>query len=304
MVFVRKRGSEDRGVRRIARTALVGTVCLVSAAAAASEPDVRQTLADASAAYDDGRYAACGRLYAMAVEEQGQPGSGSPYNAACCYSLAGDRERAFELLDTAVERGWNDAEHLETDPDLAGLRDDPRWAPIVDRVKAARTAYLQTVNAELLRIYEEDQADRQGEIDWSRVAPRDEARHGRVLELLAAGDVKAADDYFHAAMVLQHGSEPDDYRRAHELALKAVELDPDQRTAKWLAAAARDRYLQSVGEPQIYGTQFRLVDGTWTLDPIDEDAVTDEERARWGVPPLAEARRRAAEMNGERTGDR
>jgi len=118
-----------------------------------------------------------------------------------------------------------------------------------------------------------------------------------VKEILAAGDVKAADDYFHAAMVLQHGQGPEDYKLAHELALKASELDADHSTARWLAAAAKDRYLHSIGEPQIYGTQFRKVDGKWTLEPIDESAVTDEERARWGVPPLASAKEREKAMN-------
>jgi hypothetical protein len=179
------------------------------------------------------------------------------------------------------------------------LRDDARWAGVLVRATDNRAAFLATVNEELLRIYEEDQADRSGKIDWAGVGPRDEARRRRVLELLASGEVNSADDHFHAAMVLQHGSAPDDFNRAHELSLKAAELNPDHHSAKWLAAAARDRYLQSIGEPQIYGTQFRKIDGTWTLDPIDEAAVSDAERARWGVPPLDEARRRAARMNGK-----
>ena len=66
--------------------------------------------------------------------------------------------------------------------------------------------------------------------------------------------------------------------------LKATELDPDLAVARWLAAAAKDRYLWNVDKPQIYGTQFRRIDdGTWTLEPIDESAVTDEERAAWAV---------------------
>ena len=129
------------------------------------------------------------------------------------------------------------------------------------------------------------------------VAPRDGARLQRVKEIVEAGEVKTADDYFHAAMVLQHGQDPEDFKLAHELALKASEMDAEHSSARWLAAAAKDRYLQNVGKPQIYGTQFRKVDGTWTLDPIDESAVTDEERARWGVPPLAKAKERAEAMN-------
>ena len=51
-----------------------------------------------------------------------------------------------------------------------------------------------------------------------------------------------------------------------------------------------------LGKPQRFGTQYRLDAGKWVLYAVDP-AVTDEERQRWGVPPLAQARRRADEMN-------
>lgn len=262
----------------------------------ADETDPQKLAIRASEAYDAGRYEECGPLYAQAIEH-GARLEAISYNAACCYALAGDAERAFEFLNLSLEGGWRDVDHLEADTDLRELHGDERWQAIIERATAAREAYAGSVNHELLGIYEADQNDRSGEIDWSLVAPRDEERRRRVKAMLAAGDVKAADDYFHAAMVLQHGQGPEDYKLAHELALKASELDADHSSARWLAAAAKDRYLQSIGEPQIYGTQFRKVDGKWTLEPIDESAVTDEERARWGVPPLASAKQREKEMN-------
>jgi hypothetical protein len=98
-----------------------------------------------------------------------------------------------------------------------------------------------------------------------------------------------ADDYFHAAMIFQHGSGAAHYRLAHELAMRAVELDPEHRAARWLAAAAKDRELQALGKPQRYGTQFRVTRGgqvrLYRVDP----SVTDDERAELEVPPLAEA---------------
>lgn len=75
-----------------------------------------------------------------------------------------------------------------------------------------------------------------------------------------------------------------------------MELDPLNSTARWLAAASKDRYLMTLGKPQLYGTQFKKVDGKWILWEVDP-SVTDEERAKWGVPPLVEARKRAEELN-------
>jgi hypothetical protein len=174
----------------------------------------------------------------------------------------------------------------------------------VEKAKAAEAAYLRTINAELAQITKEDQADRTPgveKIDWEAVSKRDAARRARVYEIVKAGQLEASDDYFNAALVLQHGDKPEDYEMANKLAAKAAEIDPNNRSAKWLAAAAKDRWLWATGKPQIYGTQFKKAQGsdTWTIDPIDEKAVTDEERTRQGVPTLAETRKRLEQMNAK-----
>ena len=64
---------------------------------------------------------------------------------------------------------------------------------------------------------------------------------------------------------------------------------------RWLAAASKDRELTREGKPQLYGTQFRDIGNGMELYPVDP-SITDEERARWNVPPLADAKQRAAQM--------
>lgn len=253
----------------------------------------------ASAAYDAADWSACADLYAAAAERGARGRDGALYNAACCAALAGQAERAIDLLVTAAEAGWTDSAHLAADTDLDPLRDHPRWPEAVAAVEAAERAFAARVHPELHRMFTEDQADRRSQpIDWSVVTPRDEARRRRAAEILAAGEAKEAEDFFHAAILFQHGSETADYARAEELARKAVEVDPGFDRGRWLIAAAHDRWLHSQGKPQIYGTQFKKgEDGRWSLDPIDPHAVTDAEREALGVPPLAEARRRAEAMN-------
>jgi len=267
--------------------------------AACTPADPRPLLERAREAYDAGDFARGASLYEQAIAA-GAKGQSPAYNAACCLARAGRTDDAFRMLDEAARSGYREVDWLERDEDLASLRADPRWAAALVAMRQVREAYLGRVNRELVLLYEEDQADRDAEeIEWSVVGPRDEARRKRVYDLIEANALRAADDYYHAAMVLQHGSEPDDFARAHELALRAAELDPDLPSARWLSAAAKDRHLHSLGRPQIYGTQFRRDgNGPWTLDPIDESAVTDEERARWGVPSLAEAKERLRAMNG------
>jgi hypothetical protein len=149
------------------------------------------------------------------------------------------------------------------------------------------------VHQELQALYEEDQADRHGELP-ADLSERDQRRRHRVEQLLAEGTVVDPDDLFCAAMVLQHGADRAHFQRAHELAKRAAELG-STRLARWLAAATYDRWLMSGGLPQKYGTQYRFANGRWVLHEVDP-TTTDEERARWDVPSLAEALRRADRM--------
>ncbi len=81
--------------------------------------------------------------------------------------------------------------------------------------------------------------------------------------------------------------------------MRDEDIKPNNRGARWLACAAKDRWLWTTGKPQIYGTQFKKkdADGPWTIEPIDRAAVTDEERIANGVPTLAETQQRLDERN-------
>ncbi len=274
----------------------------VSRPPAASPLAARGLRADALTAYNSKEWGRCAELFQRASTLDPDAAADDGYAAACCLSLGGDPAGALAELERAAAAGLRDVSHVEQDQDLASLHADPRWPTLLARLRANADAYYAGASAELRRIHEEDQGDRRpgpAGIDWTVVAPRDAARRQRVKELLEAGEAKVSVDFYHAAMVFQHGEDVADYRRAHELASKAAELDPGNRRARWLAAASRDRELMKLGKPQLYGTQFRKVDGAWELYQTDP-SVTDEERARWNVPPLAEARARVIEMNEPR----
>lgn len=53
------------------------------------------------------------------------------YNIACFFSMSGDLDRAIDLLERAVERGWGDRAWLETDSDLVSLREDERFKTLL-----------------------------------------------------------------------------------------------------------------------------------------------------------------------------
>ena len=150
------------------------------------------------------------------------------------------------------------------------------------------------MNDELKRLYDEDLREHAsappcGTPAYTAMRERDRARRERAAALIAAGLLDAAEDFFHAARLFQHGDTPED---ACTLALRSAQMG--HRPARWMAAAAYDRWRMYQGKPQKYGTQY--VSGgrrqrLWDVEP----GTTDEERAAWDVPQLAEQERKAEE---------
>lgn len=162
---------------------------------------------------------------------------------------------------------------------------------------------LSSDNPRLKELFLADQQARAAEPDTGDLltaTPRDLERQKAVLELIAAGALKTSADYFHAAVVFQHGVTVENIALAHSLATIASRLQPTHPYAGFLSAAAWDRLMKRKDKPQWYGTQYvKGAGGKWELYRIDESAVTDQERERLGVPPLAASRAKIRKMNGE-----
>lgn len=153
------------------------------------------------------------------------------------------------------------------------------------------------MHEELHQLYRDDTQERvdqprRGTPAYVAMRARDAERRRRAAEILAGDGALTAADCYHAAVLFQHGDEPDDAWQAHTLARRAAELGEPR--ARWLAAASYDRWLMYQSKPQKYGTNY-VIDGVrhrlWDVDPT----TTDDERAAWDVPPLAEQLRKAEE---------
>ncbi|MFC0676301.1 hypothetical protein ACFFGH_00365 [Lysobacter korlensis] len=161
-----------------------------------------------------------------------------------------------------------------------------------------------TDNAELRALKQADQTDRSDPMlsdKWPDVLQRDAQRRKRVLEILQAGGLTTAWDYYNAALVMQHGRSSDDIRLAHSLSTIAATLDPKHPSAKWLMAASWDRLMLRFKQPQWYGTQSIQDDsGKFVLYTVHPDAVTDADRVALGVPTLAQAQAEADRANTDK----
>lgn len=133
-------------------------------------------------------------------------------------------------------------------------------------------------------LYDEDQRVRTIQpIDWAAVNKTDEERRVQTRRLLADGSLHTGSDYEEAAFIFQHSPAVDDYLLAHTLAMVAI--SKGDATAIWIATATLDRYLQSIGQKQIYGTQFRKIKDVWTQEPLNKSLISDPLRRQLGVQP-------------------
>ena len=144
-------------------------------------------------------------------------------------------------------------------------------------------------NAEMQKIYEADQKVRQNPAEltparWAVVNREDAERRVQTAKLLADNQLHTAEDFSHAAFIFQHGSTSDDYLLAHTLAMIAVAKGDD--SSLWIGAATLDRYLQSAGKPQVYGTQFKSGKDA-SQEPYNRKLISDSLRSELGVPSLA-----------------
>ncbi len=152
-----------------------------------------------------------------------------------------------------------------------------------------------------------DQADKLPSYDWEKEVPkRDEARREQARILLGKPG-HSGEDYYYAAFLFQHGQKADDYLFAHILATEAVALGYGR--AKWISAATLDRYLQQIGQKQVFGTQYvgenyayylehqhdpdvgerlKALSTQQTLQPYAPQMVPDAIRTDFCVPPLAQ----------------
>ncbi len=160
-----------------------------------------------------------------------------------------------------------------------------------------------------------EQADKLPSYDWEKAVPkRDEARREQARTLLAKSG-RSGEEYYYAAFIFQHGQKADDYLFAHILATESIALGYSR--AKWISAATLDRYLQQVGQKQVFGTQYqgenfayylehqhdpdvgekyKTLSDQQTLEPYASQIVPDSIRTEFCVPPLAIQQRHIADV--------
>lgn len=150
---------------------------------------------------------------------------------------------------------------------------------------AAEPAGDNELVAALYKIDQDERAAKPRQ-PWDVIAQHDAEHAQRVLELLRDGQIRTPVDYCRAALIFHHGDTLDKKKLAYSLAWIGFQLDPANKECALVSAQAWDRILITQGKPQWYGTQYGKRDAASNLSgllPLDKDAVSDDERKRYGV---------------------
>jgi hypothetical protein len=152
------------------------------------------------------------------------------------------------------------------------------------------------ISSRLQKLLDDDQAARTVEgIDLNAADRADRTRRQEVIQYVLRNQLTKDIDFINTGIIFQHGACPDSFLLAHELAGVAIAMNESRvpagrqaAEARWLYAAAYDRYLLNSGLPQRFGTQYRFngPDCQYVLEPFDPK-TTNEERMLYEVATFA-----------------
>jgi hypothetical protein len=318
-------------LRRMAVTLLLIFLC--GAAAFAQEPPTgipngtkEDAVKEADEAYVRKDLPTAARLYLKAIE------SGSNHidvfvKTSRVYALMGKKDEAFRYLEKGIEtgKGLERIRFIGGSADFASLQTDSRWAPLMKKYIAAWEPYLKQpiggnpLRMELFRMVAEDQIYRNMLNSWEkahgpessasdeyralmedvrRVDAKNTARLKEIVEedgwpgKSSVGEGAAAD----AWLLVQH-ADADRAFQKHCLELMKPML-AENEISRSNYAYLTDRILVSEGRKQFYGTQFTIIDGDFSPEPIEDEANVDKRRKEMGMGTLEEYKQRIRKMYG------
>jgi hypothetical protein len=65
------------------------------------------------------------------------------FSIACAYALMGEKELALKWLENTAEQGMPCYPLFNTEPALNNLRDDPRFADFMEKIRKQYEGYLR-----------------------------------------------------------------------------------------------------------------------------------------------------------------
>ena len=239
------------------------------------------------------------------------------YNAACAYTLAGEKEKAFEFLEILIYEGkFNDYEGISNDKDFDQLRGSQKWNEIINQVKmnnfgTEKKKDLSKVKEELQDIYMKDQEVRFKLMNLNAQMNKDESKKSSMEKefktLVTEMKKSDAQNLIRVSAILDDygwlgqndiGFEPS---QALFLVIQHADLNTQLKYLPMLRKAAKegktlssnlaileDRVALRQGKKQIYGSQVWInkKTGKKYVDLLEDPLSVDKRRAEVGLPSM------------------
>jgi hypothetical protein len=245
------------------------------------------------------------------AENDGKANDIDHYNAACVWSLSGNKDSAFYHLIKVAEKGahliYN---HIKVDNDLVDLHNDPRWDTVLELIKANKAkeeaGYIHSLVAILDTVYQEDQKHRQGIVkmieelgmESKEVKDRltlmliaDSVNTIKITNILEAYGWLGPDQVGRRGaltifLVIQHA--PFEVQKKYLPMMR--EAVNNKKAHAYNLALLEDRVALADGKKQIYGSQLQTNEETGKLElsPLEAPDQVDIRRAAVGLGTLSE----------------
>lgn len=287
-------------------------ICLVQATVSevsAQNTEYTRLIQEADRLYGTKDYLKAAQTYNKAFAANDDKGAiNDRYNAACLWSLAGNKDSAFfHLFRIAKKGGYSDLSHLKVDTDLELLHSDKRWEELCARVKQNKDDAEVNLNKPLVAlldsIYTDDQVPRlqieqiekkygrnsdEMKAHWKMVAHKDSVNLVKILKIIdeygwVGPDVVGAKGNQTLFLVIQHA----DIGTQQKYLPMMREAVKNKKASASALALLEDRVALRTGKKQIYGSQIgRYPDGRYYVSPLEDPDNVDKRRAGVGLGPL------------------
>ncbi|SDY88786.1 TonB family protein [Hymenobacter psychrophilus] len=246
---------------------------------------------------------------ASASYQQALPRGGSArdyYQAARAAARNQEPKRALAWLTQAVEKGYFTEDQLCTEEDFASLAARPTWPRLLASARTKQQRHEAPFAPKLVALLKQIRYHDQ---HYRQEATAAERKYGlnapQMIEAMAAqtridqGLSRQVD-----SLLAIHGypgrSLVGEYQK--NVAFFVVQHNPDEKYRPMLMAAADkqelswsalalliDRLNGEAGQPQVYGSQLgAVVNGHYTLLPIEDEPNVNVRRTKVGLEPLEE----------------
>jgi tetratricopeptide (TPR) repeat protein len=203
------------------------------------------------------------------------------YNAGCVFSKSGNKDKSFEYLKLATDKGYKDLIWITTDSDLENLHQDKRWNSVIEKVKENMENYEKQFDQPLRkRIFQMVETDQKLRKNWGEIEKKYGKQSHQYDSLSIVIDSFRTKHSKELEVIYSERGFPttkligeDAVYNIWVLALHSLDIQFQKLTLFYLTEEAKtngigweqiamltDRISFNEKEPQLFGTRFDIVD--------------------------------------------